>query len=260
MPRFAANLTMMYNELPFLERFAAAARDGFTAVECLFPFEFLASDLAERLRRNDLQQVLLNAPPGNWAGGERGLAVLPGRESEFRESFHRALEYADVLSSPCIHVMAGIMPRDVKPALLHETYLRNLSWAVQLARAAGRTVLIEPINLRDIPGYFLTHQEQAHEIVRQVGDSHLKVQMDLYHCQIMEGDITMRLRRYLNSLSSSIGHIQIAGVPDRHEPDRGELNCSYLLGLIDKLGYNGWIGCEYRPEGETSDGLDWLRH
>jgi hydroxypyruvate isomerase len=259
MPRFAANLTTMYSELPFLERFAAAAQDGFTAVEYLFPYEFLASELAEHLGRNGLNQVLFNAPPGNWGAGERGLAILPGREAEFREDFRRALEYADVLASPCIHVMAGIMPADVDPTCLHETYLRNLSWAAELARPLGRAVLIEPINLRDMPGYFLTYQEQAHEIVRQVANSHLKVQMDLYHCQIMEGDLTVKLHRYLNSTSSNVGHIQIAGVPNRHEPDTGELDCNYLFSLLDELGYKNRIGCEYRPKGKTSEGLEWLR-
>ena len=261
MPRFAANLSMLYNEYDFLDRFAAAAQDGFTAVEYLFPYDFAATDIAQRLQDNGLQQVLFNAPPGDWNAGERGLACLPGREAEFREGFKRALDYARVLDCPRIHVMAGLVSAKADLAALRATYLSNLSWATSAATSAGRDVLIEPINTRDIPGFYLNRQDVAHAIVQELGASNLKVQMDLYHCQIVEGDLAMKLRHYLPS--GNVGHIQIAGVPQRHEPDLGEINHDYLFSLLDELGYAGWIGCEYRPAdkeaGGTSAGLGWFK-
>ena len=264
MPRFAANLSMLYNEHGFLDRFGAAAADGFQAVEYLFPYAFSAADIAGRLQQHGLQQVLFNAPPGNWDAGERGVAALPGREAEFRAGFLQALDYAQVLQCPRIHVMAGLVPENAVEADLHAmrvTYLSNLKWAVDVAAQAGRDVLIEPINTRDIPGYFLNRQNQAHGIVEELGLAHLKVQMDLYHCQIVEGDLAMKLRHYLPG--GIVGHLQIAGVPLRHEPDVGEINYPYLFALIDQLGYSGWIGCEYRPAvqgaGGTSQGLGWLK-
>jgi hydroxypyruvate isomerase len=261
MPRFAANLHMLYNEHGFLDRFAAAAQDGFQAVEYLFPYEFAAQEIAKRLKDNGLQQVLFNAPPGDWNAGERGLACLPGREPEFREGFQRALDYASALACERIHVMAGLMPAQSDPAALRATYISNLAWAANEAGRAGRTVLIEPINTRDMPGFFLNRQDVAHGIVQEVGSPHLKVQMDLYHCQIVEGDLAMKLRQYLPT--GQVGHLQIAGVPQRHEPDLGEINHPYLFALLDELGYAGWIGCEYRPAdtgaGGTSAGLGWLK-
>ena len=257
MPRFAANLSMMYPEHAFLDRFAAAARDGFRAVEFLFPYEYPAATLATALNDNGLQQVLFNAPPGNFAGGERGIAALGGREDEFRSGFARAVDYAAALECPRIHVMAGLVAADADRATMRRRYLANLAWAAQLARGAGVDVLIEPINTRDIPGYFLNRQDEAHAVVGEVGLPNLKVQMDLYHCQIVEGDVATKLRTHLPG--GRVGHLQIAGVPERHEPDLGELNFAYLFDVIDSLGYDGWIGCEYRPAAATSAGLGWLR-
>jgi 2-dehydrotetronate isomerase len=251
MLRFAANLSMMYAEYPFPERFAAAARDGFTAVEYLFPYEYPAQQLAAWLQAHGLIQVLFNAPPGDWAAGERGLAGVPGKETEFRAAMHKALEYAQTLSCPRVHVMAGVKPST------RGTFISNVAWAAELAAPAGIELLIEPINTRDMPGYLLNRQDEAHAIVDEIGNPALKVQMDLYHCQIVEGDVSMKLRKYLGL--KSVGHIQIAGVPDRNEPDRGELNYDYLLNLVDELGFEGWIGCEYRPRGDTSEGLAWLK-
>jgi 2-dehydrotetronate isomerase len=264
MPRFAANLSMLYNEHGFLDRFAAAAADGFQAVEYLFPYAFEPAVLAQRLHDHGLQQVLFNAPPGDWDAGERGVACLPGREAEFRSGFARALDYAQALACPRVHVMAGLAPPDAERAALMATYQHNLAWAAELAATAQRDVLIEPINTRDIPRFFLNRQDEAHAIVQAVGAPNLKVQMDLYHCQIVEGDVAMKLRQYLPT--GRVGHLQVAGVPQRHEPDVGELNHAYLFEVIDELsaasGWDGWIGCEYRPargavpQG-TSDGLGW---
>ncbi|GAB7540320.1 2-oxo-tetronate isomerase [Burkholderia sp. 3C] len=255
MPRFAANLSMMYTEHPFLERFAAAARDGFKAVEYLFPYEFDATELKARLSDAGLVQALFNAPPGDWAAGERGFAALPGREDEFRRAVDTALDYARTIGNDKLHVMAGLVPADADRARHRDTYVRNLAYAAEAAHAAGLLVVIEPINTRDMPGYFLNRQDDAQAICREVGAPNLRVQFDCYHCQIVEGDIAMKLKRDF----AGIGHIQIAGVPDRHEPDLGELNYPYLFEQIDALGYDGWIGCEYRPKAGTSDGLGWLR-
>ncbi|RZS77087.1 2-oxo-tetronate isomerase [Pigmentiphaga kullae] len=261
MPRFAANLSMLYPDRPFLDRFGCAMRDGFTAVEFFFPYDHAQADLAARLRDHGLRLVFFNATPRSHPE-ERGIACLPGRRREFRDSFLRALDHAAALDCGSLHVMPGRVPAQADPAALHATYVENLAWAADLAARDGRTVLIEPINPRDVPGFFLTRQEQAHEIVREVGSPHLKIQMDLYHCQIVEGDLAARLRRYLPT--GHVGHVQIAGVPDRHEPDTGEINYPYLFGLMDELGYDGWIGCEYHPRlgaqpGGTSAGLAWLR-
>jgi hydroxypyruvate isomerase len=258
MPRFAANLTMMYPEHAFLDRFAAAAADGFRAVEYLFPYAFARAELAQRLADHGLRQVLFNAPPGDWDKGERGLACLPGREDEFRRGFaDQALPYALALRCPRVHVMAGLVPLGAERAALQATYTANLAWAAREAAGAAIDVLIEPINPRDIPGFFLNRQDQAHEVIAAVGAPNLKVQMDLYHCQIVEGDLATKLRRYLPT--GRVGHLQIAGVPERHEPDIGELNHPYLFALLDELGYDGHVGCEYRPRGATSAGLDWFQ-
>ena len=257
MPRFAANLSMMYVEHPFLERFAAAASDGFKAVEYLFPYEWPADTLAGRLKESGLEQVLFNAPPGDFASGERGIASLPGREDEFRSALARALEYAATLGCPRVHLMAGLVPAGGTREALRPTYLKNLEWAATRAADAGVDILIEPINTRDIPGYFLNRQDEAHAVLAAIGSPRLKVQMDLYHCQIVEGDVAMKLRSYLPT--GRVGHLQIAGVPDRHEPDAGEVNYPYLFGVIDSLDWDGWIGCEYRPAAGTSAGLGWLR-
>ena len=255
MPRLAANLTMMYTEHPFLDRYAAAARDGFSGVEFLFPYEFAAAELKSRLEAHGLTQALFNAPPGDWAAGERGIASLPGREGEFERGFDQALEYAAALGNRSLHVMAGLIRPEQDRAAHREAYLKNLAAAARAAASAGITVVIEPINTRDIPGFFLNRQDEAQAICAEVGAENLKVQFDIYHCQIVEGDIAVKLERDM----PGIGHIQIAGVPDRHEPDLGELNYPYLFERIDALGYAGWIGCEYRPKAGTSAGLGWAR-
>jgi 2-dehydrotetronate isomerase len=207
--------------------------------------------LAAQLREQGLQQVLFNAPPGDWAAGERGLAALPGREAEFQAGLQQALHYAQVLGCRLVHVMAGVAVGD---AAVHErTYLANLRWAVAQAQGAGVTLLIEPLNPRDMPGYWLQHQAHAHAVVQAVGSAHLKVQMDLYHCQIVEGDVSMKLRQYLPT--GRVGHIQVAGVPERGELHEGELNHRHLFELMDALGYAGYVGCEYRPRAGTSAGV-----
>jgi hydroxypyruvate isomerase len=255
MPNLAANLTMMYTEHAFLDRFAAAAKDGFRGVEYLFPYEHAASELRARLDAHDLRQALFNAPPGDWAQGERGLASLPGRDGEFRRSIDTALGYARVLGNERLHVMAGLISPGQDRARHRETYVRNLAHAAQAAAPLGITVVIEPINTRDIPGFFLNRQDEAHAICAEVGAPNLRVQMDLYHCQVVEGDLAKKMERYI----AGVGHVQVAGVPDRHEPDLGELNYDYLLERLDALGYEGWVGCEYRPRAGTSEGLGWAR-
>ncbi len=266
MPRFAANLSMLYPEHDFLDRFKAAADDGFKAVEFLFPYAHPAAEISQRLADNGLEQVLFNMPPGDWDKGERGLACLPGREAEFRDGVARALEYAAALKCPRVHVMAGLAPAGAERARLLATYEANLAWAAEQAAKARRDVLIEPINTRDIPGFFLNRQDEAHRVVQAVGAPNLKVQMDLYHCQIVEGDVAMKIRQYLPT--GRVGHFQIAGVPMRHEPDLGELHHPYLFEVIDEVsaacGWEGWVGCEYRPArgavpGGTSAGLGWLK-
>jgi hydroxypyruvate isomerase len=260
MPQFAANLSMMYTEHDFLDRFAAAAEDGFRAVEFLFPYAYRAAELRACLDAHGLEQVLFNAPPGDWEAGERGFASQPGREAEFRGAIENALEYAVALACPRVHVMAGLVSAD--ETALHRarrlsTYESNLARAAAQARSAGIDILIEPINGRDMPGYLLSRQSDAHAVVERVGAPNLRVQLDLYHCQIVEGDLTTTLRRDLPK--GRVGHLQVAGVPDRHEPDAGELNVRHLFSVVDDLGYDGWIGCEYRPRAGTSEGLEWLR-
>jgi len=268
MPRFAANLTMLYTEHAFLDRFAAAAADGFQAVEYLFPYDYPAVEIAARLKDHGLQQVLFNAPPGDWAAGERGLACIPERQEEFRSGIAQALEYASILECPRIHVMAGIphMRGYAYDMEIYPSYIRNLRWAAKEAARAGCTILIEPINHRDMPGFFLNRQSMAHDVVQEVGCRNLQVQFDLYHCQIAEGDVASKIREYLPT--GRVGHIQIAGTPERHEPDVGELNYAYLFSVIDEVAaqchWPGWVGCEYRPArgnvpGATTAGLEWAK-
>ena len=254
MPRFAANLSMMYQEFEFLDRFAAAAADGFKAVEFLFPYAFPKEEVAKRLKDAGLENVLFNLPPGNWEAGERGMAAIPGREAEFAAAIDKALDYAAALGCPRLHVMAGIPQAGADRAKCRATYVANLRLAAEKAAKAGRDVLMEPINTRDIPGYFLNRQDDAQAIRAEIGAPNLKVQFDLYHCQIVEGDLAMKLKRDI----AHVGHMQIAGVPERHEPDLGEVNYPYLFGVIDQLGYKGWIGCEYRPRNGTRNGLGWF--
>jgi hydroxypyruvate isomerase len=255
MPRFAANLSMMFNEVPFLDRFDAAAKAGFKAVEFLFPYEYPAAELRARLDGAGLQQVLFNMPPGDWAGGERGMACLPGRVGEFRDGVMRALDYAAVLGSPLIHCMAGLAPAGVARDTLAALYATNLAWAAEQAQGAGVKVVIEPINHIDMPGFFLNTVEQGAAVIAAIGSDRLGLQFDIYHCQITEGDITRRMK----TLMPVIAHMQIADVPARHEPGTGEIGWEFVFKTIDTLGYGGWIGCEYRPAGETVAGLSWLK-
>ena len=276
MPKFAANLSMMYVELPFLDRFEAAAKDGFKAVEYLFPYAYEAKELAARLKNNGLQQVLFNLPPGGvdadsidtaWNAGTRGIACIAGREAEFATGAALALKYAEALDCPRLHMMAGLLPVNAlstaeNKANTRQTYINNAKHASQWVAKQGINLLLEPINTRDIPGFFLNRQDEAHALIAEIGQPNVKVQMDLYHCQIVEGDVAMKIRQYLPT--GNVGHFQIAGVPERHEPDVGEMNYPYLFEVIDSLGYDGWIGCEYKPKlggqpNGTSSGLGWLK-
>lgn len=254
MPRFAANLSMLFTDRPFLDRFEAAARAGFEAVEILFPYAFGAQEIRSRLDANGLKLVLFNLPPGDTQRGERGLACLPGREEEFRRSVGQALAYADALGCPQMHCMAGLAPSNPDASALQAIYLSNLRWAADEFEAAGRSLLIEPINRRDIPGYFLNNTVQARQVIEATAKPNVRLQLDLYHCQISEGDVANRIR----ANADIVAHIQIASVPDRQEPDHGELHYPYLFDVIDATGYTGFLGCEYRPAGRTEDGLGWL--
>lgn len=268
--RFAANLSWLYTDLPFLDRFEAAARDGFKGVECLFPHEHPRAEVATRLRDLGLELVLFNANPGHWAAGERGLAGVPGREADFRASLLAAMDLAEALGtlgSPRIHVMAGLCADGTEArAKAWATYETNLRWAAEQARAAHRVLTIEPINPRDMPGYLLNRSGEALALLENIDSSHLQLQLDLYHAQVVEGDITMRLRQMLPT--GRVGHLQIAAVPDRGEPDAGELSFPWVFDELRRLQWSGWIGCEYRPRATprpeapgqaTSSGLGWLR-
>lgn len=254
MPKFAANLSFLFTEVPFMARFAAASAAGFRGVEYLFPYEEDRQAIAQALRENGLQNVLFNLPPGDWAAGERGLGALPGREQDFRDGVDKALDYALAAGTTRLHALAGIVPPDADLAECRDTFIQNLRYACERLGPHGITLLIEPINNRDMPGYFLNYQQDAHALLEQVGATNLKVQMDFYHAQIMEGDIISTFRQHL----PNIGHVQIASVPDRHEPDVGELNYPWLFAMMDEAGYDGWIGCEYRPRQGTAAGLGWM--
>jgi len=257
MPRFSANLSFLFTESPFLDRFAEAAHAGFRAVEFAFPYEYQVNEIKARLVPHRLEVVLFNAPPGDADAGDRGLASIPGREHEFAADIAKALRYAGALNCQRLHVMAGVLPEGAdadERARRLRVYVRNLKFACQEAAAQGVTITIEPLNPRDVPHYLLSTQSEAHAIRSEVGAPNLKVQMDLYHAQIVEGDLTDKLRRWL----PHIGHIQIAGVPGRHEPDVGEINYEYLFRLLDELKYDGWVGCEYKPATTTTAGLTWL--
>lgn len=255
MPRFAANLSTMYAELPFLERFGAAARDGFRAVECQFPYAHAPAPLAAELERHGLAMVLFNTVPGDLDAGERGLAAVPGREADFLEGVDRAIGYARALRCARLHAMTGRMPPGADRARWEATAVANLREAARRCAAHGIALLVEPLNTRDNPGYFLSTQAQARALLDAVGAPNLRVQLDLYHCQIMEGDLATHLREGL----PRAGHVQVAGVPGRHEPDVGEIHYPFLFGLLDELGYDGWVGCEYRPRAGTSAGLGWAK-
>ena len=258
MPKFAANLSMLYTELPFLDRFAAAARSGFKAVEFLFPYDFAPQEITQRLQDHQLQLVLHNMPPGVWGAGDRGLAALPHRVDEFRASVAKALDYAAALGTPQLHCMAGIPPADVSTAQAHDTLVRNLRFAADAARQQGVRVLLEPINHFDMPGFFVNRPSQALAILDEVGADNLFLLYDIYHAQRMEGELASTLRAHL----PRIGHMQLADTPGRNEPGTGEINYRYLFDLADALGYSGHIGCEYKPRdtspGGTDAGLGWV--
>lgn len=250
--RLAANLSMMFNEIPFLDRFAAAAKAGFQGVEFLFPYDFQASEIRKRLDDNGLTQVLFNMPPGDWNAGERGTASLPGRQTEFLEGVKKALDYATALDCKLVHAMAGI-PKDVHPVTAAAIYADNLSRGADLAHAAGVKIVIEPINHRDMPGFHLNTMAQGAAVVAAIGRDRLGLQFDVYHCQVTEGDLTTRMTAHFDVIS----HMQIADVPARNEPGTGEIGWRAVFAHMTALGYQGWVGCEYRPAGETVAGLAW---
>jgi hydroxypyruvate isomerase len=253
MPKFAANLTMLFNELPFLDRFEAAAAAGFTAVEYLFPYAYPAEALAERLRTFGLTQVLHNLPAGNWEAGERGIAILPDRVGEFRDGVAKAIAYARVLDCRQINCLAGIVPRESDSERIHATFVENLRFAAAALAAENIKLLIEPINTRDIPGFYLNRTQAALDIIGAVGSGNLYLQYDIYHMQVMEGDLARSMQAHL----PQIAHVQLADNPGRHEPGSGEINYPFLFAHLDRIGYKGWIGCEYKPATTTLGGLSW---
>jgi hydroxypyruvate isomerase len=255
MPKFAANLTMLFNELEFLARFEAAAKAGFRGVEYLFPYPFPKERLAEELSRHQLVQVLHNLPAGDWAAGERGIAVDPSRVGEFQEGVGKAIEYATALGCKQVNCLAGITPKDVTAEQAQKTFIDNLKFAAPKLAAANIKLLIEPINTRDIPGFFLSGSKQALAIMDEVGSPNLLLQYDIYHMQIMEGDLAPTIQRNL----ARIAHLQLADNPGRNEPGTGEINYPFLFQFLDNLGYDGWIGCEYKPKTTTLEGLGWIK-
>jgi hydroxypyruvate isomerase len=253
MPRFAANLTMLFGEKPFLDRFAAAKAAGFAGVEYLFPYEFDKADLRERLDEHGLTQVLHNLPAGNWAAGERGIAVLPDRIDEFRDGVARAIDYAKALDCRQLNCLVGIAPSDADPYELNDVLIDNLRFAADALARQKIRLLVEPINTLDIPGFFLNRTEQAAQLIADVRSSNLFIQYDIYHMQVMEGDIARSLQKHF----ARIAHIQLADNPGRNEPGTGEINYPFLFRHLDTLGYRGWVGCEYKPRTTTIDGLGW---
>ena len=253
MIKLAANLTMLYNEVDFLDRFDAAAKSGFTGVEYLFPYAYPKEQLAERLQRNRLVQVLHNLPAGDWAKGERGIACHPDRVGEFEDGVAKAIDYARTLGCAQVNCLAGIAPSDIDSAKVHATFVANLRFAAEMLGAAGIKLLIEPINTFDIPGFFLSRSRQALDVMRDVGSSNLYLQYDIYHMQRMEGELANTIKGHL----PQIAHLQLADNPGRNEPGTGEINYRFLLDFIDSNGYDGWIGCEYKPKASTIDGLQW---
>jgi hydroxypyruvate isomerase len=255
MPRFAANLTMLFTELPFMQRFEAAAHAGFEAVEYLFPYAFDKQELAAALRANGLRQVLHNLPAGDWEGGDRGIACHPAREAEFRAGVARAIDYAGALGCRQINCLLGKLPPGVAADDAREAVVANLRFAARELQAAGIRLLIEPINHFDIPGFYLTRTDQALSLIDEVGSPNLRLQYDIYHAQRMEGELGATLAAHIER----IGHIQLADNPGRGEPGTGEINYGWLFRHIDALGYAGWIGCEYKPRAGTQEGLGWRR-
>jgi hydroxypyruvate isomerase len=255
MPKFAANLTMLFNEVPFMDRFEQAANAGFEAVEFLFPYDFAAEDIRAKLQGNKLALVLHNLPAGDWAAGERGIACHPNRVDEFRAGVAKAISYARVLEVGQLNCLAGKLPDGVSAQQAHGVFVENLRFAAGELKKAGLRLLIEPINTFDIPGFFLNRTDQALVILKEVGADNLFIQYDIYHAQRMEGEIAATLRDRL----PQIGHLQLADNPGRNEPGTGELNYAFLFKHIDAIGYTGWIGCEYKPKAATVDGLGWRK-
>lgn len=254
MPRFAANLSMLFTEVEFLDRFAAAAQAGFKGVEFLFPYDYPVAEIKQRLDAHGLVQVLHNLPPGDWAAGERGIACHPDRVEEFRAGVDTAIEYATALGCGQLNCLAGIVPEGVSQQQARRTLVDNLRYAAERLEQVGILLLAEPINSRDIPGFFLNRSEQALALFDEVGSDNLKLQYDIYHMQIMEGDLAPTIERHLDR----IAHIQLADTPGRHEPGSGEIHYPFLFAHLDRLGYGGWIGCEYKPATTTEEGLGWL--
>ena len=256
MLKFAANISTMFVELEYLDRYAAAAKAGFKMVECQFPYDFAPNVHQELLEAHQLELLLLNTPPGDFDNNERGLAALPGREDEFKESMEQALEYASVLNCGKLHVMAGVSDNESPVEQQEEVYLENIKYAAEKAAKQNRTVLIEPINTFDIPGYFLNTPKQAIAFLEIIDLPNVRLQFDVYHCQKMVGNLEYQIRKYFHA----IDHLQISGLPDRNEPDQGEITYPYIFALLEELGYQGWIGCEYTPRGDTFEGLGWLKN
>jgi hydroxypyruvate isomerase len=256
MVQFCANLKWLFNEVPFLDRFVEAAKAGFTAVEYASPYEYKAPELRAQLTGLGLKQVLINTPTGDPAtGGGSGWACVPGKRTEFRDGVLKALEYAHALDCRLVHVMAGIQPKDVVYETAAAVYATNVAWAAEQARTAGVKLALEAINQRDVPGFFLRTQEQGAALIEAIGAEHIGLQFDIYHCQVAQGDVTRRLEK----LMPVIAHLQVADAPGRNEPGTGEISWSHIFQSIDRLGYAGWIGCEYRPAQSTIQGLSWLR-
>ncbi len=255
MPKFCANLTMLWNELDFVDRFAAAAKAGFTGVEYLFPYDYDKGQLAEQLQKHKLAQVLHNFPAGDWSKGERGIGCHPDRVAEFQDGVGKAIEYATALGCKQLNCLAGIAPAGVAPGKLHDTFVSNLKFAAAKLKATGIKLLMEPINTRDMPGFYLTRTQQALDLIREVGSDNLYVQYDIYHMQVMEGDLAHTIEANL----ALIPHMQLADNPGRNEPGTGEINYSFLFQHIDRIGYRGWIGCEYKPRTTTEAGLGWIK-
>jgi hydroxypyruvate isomerase len=254
MPKFDANLSMLFNEVDFLDRFEAAAKAGFIGVEYLFPYAYPKEQILEKLQKNGLVQVLHNLPAGNWENGERGIACIPDRVGEFQSGVGKAIEYATALGCKQVNCLVGYAPEGVSSIQLHDTVVKNVSFAAGELKKAGIRLLIEPCNTRDMPRFYLNRTAQALEIIKAVDSDNVFVQYDVYHAQVMEGDLANTIEKNL----AQIAHIQIADNPGRHEPGTGEINYPFLFAHLDRIGYNGWIGCEYKPAAKTEDGLHWL--
>jgi hydroxypyruvate isomerase len=253
MPKFAANLTMLFGEMPFLDRFAASKAAGFSAVEYLFPYEFEKAALREQLQQHGLTQVLHNLPAGNWTAGERGIAILPDRVDEFRDGVAQAIDYAKALDCRQVNCLVGIAPADADQLALNEVLVNNLRFAADALARQRIRLLIEPINTLDIPGFFLNGTRQAVQVISDVRSENLFIQYDIYHMQVMEGDIARSLQKHL----ARISHVQLADNPGRNEPGTGEINYPFLFRYLDQIGYRGWVGCEYKPRTTTAEGLGW---